>query len=57
MTLGVLMDLIASKDGDELFEKVKELLGKFGITVYNEDGSVKDIYTVLCEVAEVMNKR
>ena len=52
----ILMDLLASKDGDELFEKVEKLLGKFGISAYNEDGSVKDTYTVLCEVAEVWNK-
>ena len=50
------MDLMSSKDGDELFEKVQKLLSKFGITVYNTDGSVKDLYTVLCEVAEVWNK-
>ena len=53
----ILMSLLASKNGDELFEKVEKLLGKFGIGVYNEDDSVKDLYTVLCEVAEVMNKR
>lgn len=52
----ILMDLLSSKNGDELFEKVKGLLDKFGINVYSEDGSVKDTYTVLCEVAEVWNK-
>ena len=52
-----LLSLLASKDGDELFEKVERLLGEYGIDVYSEDGSVKDTYTVLCEVAEVMNKR
>ena len=56
MKLGVLMDLMAIEDGDELFEKVKKLLSKFGIDVYSADGSVKDMYTVLCEVAEVWNK-
>lgn len=52
----ILMDLLSSKNGDELFEKVKRLLDKFGINVYNEDGSIKDTYTVLCEVAKVWNK-
>ena len=56
MNMRLLMDLISSKDGNELFEKVTETLKHFGITVYNEDGSVKNLYAVLCEVAEVMNK-
>lgn len=56
MNMRMLMDLISSKDGNELFEKVTETLKHFGITVYNEDGSVKNLYAVLCEVAEVMNK-
>ena len=55
MGMKILMDLLASKDGDELFEKVQKLLNKFGITVYNSDGSVKDFYMVMCEVAEVWN--
>jgi hypothetical protein len=49
----ILTDLLSSKNGDELFEKVKKLLDKFGIAVYKEDGSVKDLHTVICEVAEV----
>ena len=55
MGMRILMDLLSSKNGDELFEKVNKLLGKFGIAVYNADGSVKDLYTVLCEIAEVWN--
>lgn len=55
MKMFELINLLSSKDGDELFEKVEKLLGNFGINVYNEDGSVKDIYTVLCEVSEVIN--
>jgi hypothetical protein len=51
----ILVDLLSSKNGDELFEKVQKLLDKFGINVCNADGTVKDLYTVLCEVAEVMN--
>lgn len=50
------INMIASKDKDELFEKVKTTLESVGIDVYNEDDSVKDLYTVLCEVAEVWNK-
>lgn len=56
MNMFELIGLLSSKDGDELFDKVKEILSRFGITVYNEDGSVKDLYTVVCEVAEVMNR-
>ena len=52
----ILMDLLSSKNGDELFEKVQKLLGKFGIAVYNSDGTVKDLYTVLCEIVEILNK-
>ena len=55
MNLFEIINLLSCKNGDELFEKVTEILGRFGITVYNEDGSVRDLYTVLCEVAEVIN--
>ena len=51
-----IINLLASKDGNEAFEKVKEILKSVGIDVNNEDGSVKDLYTVICEVAEVWNK-
>lgn len=56
MNMFELINLLSSKDGNELFEKVKEILSRFGISVYKEDGSVKDLYTVVCEVAEVMNR-
>lgn len=56
MNMFELINLLSSKDGDELFEKVKEILSRFGISVYNADGSVKDLYAVVCEVAEVMNR-
>ena len=57
MNIGMrmLVDLISSKDGDELFEKVSEILSCFGITVVDSNGNIKDLYTVLCEVAEVTN--
>lgn len=51
-----ILNVMQSKNEDELFEKVKTIFGSIGIDVYNEDGSVKDLYTVLCEVAEVWNK-
>ena len=56
MGMRILIDLMSSKDGDELFEKVTEILKRFGITTTDSNGSVKDLYTVLCEVAEVWNK-
>lgn len=56
MKLKELMDLLSSKDGDELFEKTSEILKRLGVSVYNEDGSYKDTHTLLCEIAEVWNK-
>lgn len=56
MNMLKVIDWLSSKDGDELFDKVKTVLEYVGIAVYNEDGSVKDLYTVICEVAEVLNK-
>lgn len=56
MKLKELMDVMISKDGDELCEKVSDILKKFDISLLNEDGSYKDTYTLLCEIAEVMNK-
>lgn len=51
-----LIGLMSSKDGDELFEKITEILRQYNITTLNEDGSVKDLYTIACDVAEVLNK-
>lgn len=56
MKLGELLDVMASKDGDELFEKVSEILGKIGIATTYSNGDVKDLYRLCCEVAEVRNK-
>ena len=38
------------------FEKATEIFGRFGIAIKDSNGNVKDLYTVLCEVAEVWNK-
>ena len=51
-----IIDLLSSKDGEELFEKTSELLERIGVSVYNEDGSYKDTHTLLCEIAEVWNR-
>lgn len=51
-----ILSLLSCKNGDELFETVKELLGRAKISVYNEDGSVKDVQTVIYEVAAVINR-
>lgn len=56
MKLKELIDMMTSKDGDELFEKTAELLKRIGVSMYNEDGSYKDTYTLICEIAEVWNK-
>ena len=57
--MGILeiVNLMSSKTGDELFQKIIEVLKNMGISVYNEDKTVKDLYTISCEVAEVWNKR
>lgn len=51
-----IINMMKSKNGDEVFEKVTEILNRIGVSVYNADGSVKDFYTVVCEVAEVWSK-
>lgn len=56
MKLGELMALMSCKNGDELFLKVTEILDHYGISVVNEDMSVKDLHTLCCDVAEVLNK-
>ena len=56
MGLNIIMDFLSSKDGDELFEKVSKALGRFGITTTDSDGNVRNLYDVLCEIAEVWNK-
>lgn len=56
MKLGELMGLMSCKNGDELFEKTSELLKRIGVSMYNEDGSYKDTHTLLCDIAEVLNK-
>ena len=50
------MNLLSRKTGDEMFELLKKILGDKGITVYHENGSVKDLYTLSCEFAKAINK-
>ena len=56
MGLRIIMDFLLSKNGDELFEKVTEILSRFGITTTDSDGNVRNLYDVLCDVAEILNK-
>ena len=56
MGLKIIMEFLSSKDGDELFEKMTEILKRFGITTTDSDGNVRNLYDVLCDVAEVLNK-
>ena len=51
-----IINLMSSKDGDELFSKIVKLLEHFDINAFNEDGSIKTLYEVCCDVAEVLNK-
>ena len=49
-------ELMACTEGYELFDKIEEILKSYGISVYREAGGVKDLYTLCCDVAEVLNK-
>ena len=55
MKLGELMSLMSSKNGDELFLRVTEILDHYGISVFNEDMSVKDLHMLCFDVADVLN--
>ena len=56
MKLKELIDIMACKDGRELYHKVEEILANLGIDTCRKDGTVKSLYEVCCDVAEVMNK-
>lgn len=56
MKLGEVMSLMSCKNGDELFEKVVSILSQFDIEVIDENGNDKSLYTLCCDVAEVLNK-
>jgi hypothetical protein len=53
---GEILGLMSCKNGDELFLKVTEILDHYGISVFNEDMSVKDLHMLCFDVADVMNK-
>lgn len=55
MKLGELIGLMSCKDGDELFLQVTEILDRYGISVLNEDMSVKDLHMLCFDVADVLN--
>ena len=56
MKLKELIDIMSCKEGYELFDKIEEILNNLGISVYDENGKMKDLYALCCDVAEVMNK-
>ena len=56
MKLKDLIDMMACKDGDELFEKMVRILAHFDIEVVDEDGNDKSFYRLCCDVAKVLNK-
>lgn len=56
MKLKDLIDVMACKDGDELFEKMVRILEHFDIEVVDEDGNDKSFYRLCCDVADVLNK-
>ena len=56
MKLKELIDIMSCEQGYELFDKIEEILKAFNISVYRENGTIKDLYEVCCDVAEVLNK-
>lgn len=56
MKLKELIDIMSCKEGYEMFDKIKEVLDGFNIDIYREDGTMKNLYEVCCDVAEVLNK-
>ena len=56
MKLKELIDIMSCKDGRELYTKVGNILFDFGIDTCREDGTVKSLYEVCCDIAEVWNK-
>lgn len=56
MGLFEIINLLSCKNGDELFLKVTEILDHYGISVLNEDMSVKDLHTLCFDVADVLNR-
>lgn len=56
MKVKELIDIMACRDGRELYHKVEEILASLGIDTCREDGIVKSLYEVCCDVAEVLNK-
>ena len=55
MKLGELISVMSCKDGRELYCKVEEILKNLGIDTCREDGTIKNLYEVCCDVAEVWN--
>jgi hypothetical protein len=56
MKLKDLIDVMSCEEGYELFDKIEAILNGFNISVYHEDGRIKDLYEVCCDVSEVLNK-
>ena len=56
MKIGELMALMSCKYGDELYITIKEILSRYGISIYDEYGMIKDLYVLCCDVAEVLDK-
>ena len=56
MKLKDLIDVMSCKNGDELCEKVIDILWKVGISATDENGDFKDLYTLCCDVSDVLSK-
>ena len=56
MGLFELIDLMSSRDGDELLEKLANILCPLGIATTDDNGNFKDIHTLCCEIVKVLNQ-
>ena len=56
MKLKELIDIMACRDGRELYYKVEEILASIGVDARHGDGAMKNLYEVCCDVAEALNK-
>lgn len=56
MTFRDILNLRSCKNGDELFGKVAEILSELQINVYDEDGEVKDLYDLCCDVTSIWSE-
>ena len=56
MKLKDVAELMACTEGYEIFDKIEKILNNYGVSVYDENGKIKDLYALCCDAAEVLKK-